>query len=115
MTALLAACVAVLVGSGVYLLLKRSLARALFGVVLLSHGANLLVFTLGGPARGKAPIVPKGEVAPVPGHADPVSQALVLTAIVIGFAVVAFFAVLIERAYRELSSEDSDDLKEESA
>ena len=112
MTALLAACVAVLVGSGVYLLLRRSLVRALFGVVLLSHGANLLVFTLGGGVKGRAPIVAKGESAPAPGYADPVSQALVLTAIVIGFAVVAFFAVLIERAHRATGSVDSDDLEE---
>jgi multicomponent Na+:H+ antiporter subunit C len=115
MAVLLAACVAVLVSAGIYLLLKRSLARALFGVVLLSHGANLLVFTLGGPVRGKAPIVPKGDLAPEAIHADPVSQALVLTAIVIGFAVVAFFAVLIERTYRATASEDSDDLTEEAS
>jgi multicomponent Na+:H+ antiporter subunit C len=109
MTAILALCVGALVGSGVYLLLCRSLLRALFGVVLLSHGANLLVFTLGGGARGEAPLVPPGETVPAASHADPVSQALVLTAIVIGFAVVAFLAVLVERAYRATRSLSLDD------
>jgi multicomponent Na+:H+ antiporter subunit C len=115
MFVVLAGCIGVLVAAGVYLLLRRSLIRTLFGVVLLGHAANLLVFTLGGGARGRAPLVPENGVAPAPGHADPVSQALVLTAIVIGFAVVAFFAVLIERASKATATLDADALTEVSS
>lgn len=96
----LSLCVAALAAAGTYLLLGRSLPRLLFGIVLWSHAANLVIFTLGGPARGRAPIVPTGQTQPAAGHADPVSQALVLTAIVIGFAMLAFCAVLFERTQR---------------
>lgn len=95
-----------LVAAGVYLMLRRSVVRLLFGLVLLGHGANLLVFVVGGVTRGVAPWVAPGESAPPPGAADPIPQALVLTALVIGFAVIAFTTVLVERAYRLTGSDD---------
>ena len=90
---LLAILVGVLFAAGVYLMLGRSMVRIIFGIVLVGHAVNLLIFTSGGLVRAKAPIVPPGETAPLPGYADPVPQALVLTAIVIGFALTAFLAV----------------------
>jgi multicomponent Na+:H+ antiporter subunit C len=102
-----------LVAAGVYLLLRRALVKLLFGVVLLGHAANLMIFTLGGPTRGTAPVVALGESAPPAGHADPVPQALVLTAIVIGFALVAFFAVLVRRVQQVTGTGDVDELDEE--
>lgn len=112
MTWLLAISVGVLVATGVYMMLRRSLAKFLFGIVLLSHGANLAVFLTGGLERGRAAVVPKGETVLAPGHADPLPQALVLTAIVIGFAVVSFLAVLIRRAQEELGQGDVDEMRE---
>ena len=109
----LALCVATLTGTGTYLLLSRGLPRVLFGIVLWSHAANLVIFALGGGARGRAPFVPEGALQPDPGHADPVSQALVLTAIVIGFAMLAFCAVLFERTQHATSSLDVRDLRSE--
>jgi multicomponent Na+:H+ antiporter subunit C len=74
----------------------------------MSHGANLLIFTAGGPLRGAAPIVNTGETAPTGAMADPVPQALVLTAIVISFGVGAFMLVLFRRAYDALHTDDID-------
>lgn len=104
--------IGVLVTTGVYMILRRSLVKLLFGFVLLSHAANLVVFTLGGLTRGHAPLVAQGATAPQPGHADPLPQALVLTAIVIGFAVVAFLSVLIHRTIAETGTGDVDEMRE---
>ena len=108
----LAITIGCLVSAGVYLLLRRSLIKLLFGIALLSHAANLIIFTLGGLTRATAPIVLPGESVPPVGHADPVPQALVLTAIVIGFALVAFLAVLIRRVQQATGSGDVDHLEE---
>jgi multicomponent Na+:H+ antiporter subunit C len=102
-----------LVTAGCYLLLRRNLVKLLFGLVLLGHAANLLIFTLGGLVRGAASVVPPGASAPRPESADPLPQALVLTAIVIGFAVVAFTAVLISRTHSALGTLDPDALRED--
>jgi multicomponent Na+:H+ antiporter subunit C len=99
--------VGVLYGAGFYLLLSRNLTRMLFGLVLLGHAANLLIFVAAGLTRGGAPIV--GEGAPAAGSvADPIPQALILTAIVIGFGVFAFALILVRRAIQITRSEDVD-------
>lgn len=108
MTIVLAGVIGVLYAVGVYLLLGRGLVRVLLGLAILGHGANLLVFTVAGVVRGRPPVVPAGEAALAVGGADPVPQALVLTAIVISFAVVAFAAVLIGRTATEHGSDDGD-------
>ncbi|ACY16035.1 Na+/H+ antiporter subunit C [Haliangium ochraceum] len=100
--------VGVLFATGVYLILRRSVARLVFGLIVLGHGANLLIFTAGGLRAASPPLVGAGMEAPPSGHADPVPQALILTAIVIGFAVVAFAAVLVKRVYATLGSDDLD-------
>jgi multicomponent Na+:H+ antiporter subunit C len=106
---------AVLVGclyaAGVYLMLRRNMVKLVFGLVLLGHAANLLIFAAGGLVRGAPPLAAEGAAAPPAGVADPVPQALVLTAIVISFAVVAFAAVLVRRVMETLGSDDSDTLR----
>lgn len=89
MSMLLATCVAALVGGGVWLLLHRDALRAVLGAGLLGHGVVLLLVLQG--AAGRAPLV--GGTAPE-AVADPVPQALALTAIVIGFGVIAYLLVL---------------------
>ncbi len=111
MTVVLAAVIGGLYAAGVYLMLRRSVVRLVFGLILLGHAANLLIFTVGGLVRGRPPLVPLGANAPPLGVADPVPQALVLTAIVIGFAVVAFAAVLVGRAVVVVGTDDSDELR----
>jgi multicomponent Na+:H+ antiporter subunit C len=93
--------------AGVYMMLRRSVVKLLVGIALLSHAANLLVFSAGGLVRGRAPIA--GDAAALAGQtADPLPQALVLTAIVIGFGVLAFAVALIHRVHQETGSDDVD-------
>ncbi len=106
---------AVLIGSlfaaGVYLLLRRSLIKLIIGLILLGHGANLLIFTMGRLTRGQPPLI-SGEATQLTGaFADPLPQALVLTAIVIGFGLQAFALILIRQFYQASGNEDVDTLK----
>lgn len=85
-----------LVGFGVYLLLARSVIRALIGFILMSNGVNLLFLIASGPA-GEVPIIGEGDGGPI---ADPIPQALVLTAIVITLGMTAFVLALAHRAWQ---------------
>lgn len=87
-----------LFGAGVYALLARSLFRALLGILLISQAANLAVFSAGGVTAGAPAIVP--AEGPVAAAADPLPQALVLTAIVIGLGLAAFAISLFAQAAR---------------
>ncbi|MDQ0247216.1 multicomponent Na+:H+ antiporter subunit C [Bacillus fengqiuensis] len=90
-----------------YLMLSRSLLRIIIGTGLLSHGAHLLLLTMGGLKRGAAPLL--GEKAS--SYTDALPQALILTAIVISFGVTSFLLVLAYRAYQELGTDDMDKLR----
>jgi len=106
----LAAIVAVLYGVGVFLLLQRTLTRIIIGLALLSHGANLLLLVAGGRA-GLPPL--SGVMAEGGQVADPVPQALALTAIVITFGITVFLLALAYRSY-QLTGDDEveDDLED---
>jgi multicomponent Na+:H+ antiporter subunit C len=106
MTVLNAALVAVLFGTGVYLLLQRILTRVILGLALLSHGANLMLLASGGEA-GLAPIV--GRFTGDESVADPLPQALVLTAIVITFGVTVFLLALAYRSYQLTHDDEVED------
>ena len=94
---------AVLYACGIYLLLERSLTRVLVGFLLVGNATNLLLLIMAG-TPGEAPIVTDGVTAEQ--MSDPLPQALILTAIVITFAVSAFLLALIYRSWR-LSKEDN--------
>jgi multicomponent Na+:H+ antiporter subunit C len=94
-----------LYGAGLYLLLSRNLVRLLFGLALISHAANLLIFVSAGLTRGRPPIVEQEAIA-LGTSADPLPQALILTAIVISFGVFAFALVLVRRAIVLSGTED---------
>jgi multicomponent Na+:H+ antiporter subunit C len=108
--------VAILTGilftTGVYLLLERTMIKFLIGLVLLGNATNLVVFTCSRLVRGAPPIIPKGEKVLQPPFADPLGQALILTAIVISFGVLAFTMMLIRRTYDAIGSDDVEDLIE---
>lgn len=107
----LAALVGCFVALGIYQLLSRSLVRMLLGMVILGNGVNLLIFTAGRLTRAVAPIVPPGlDAAPGP-IANPLPQALILTAIVIGFAMFSFLLVLAYRAYQSLDADNTDAMR----
>ena len=94
MTVVLAATAAALFGIGTYLLLQRKLSRIIIGLGLLTHGANVLLITAG--RRGDPPIIGRGDEAT---FADPLPQALALTAIVITFGVTALLLALAYRSW----------------
>lgn len=110
MQTLLALLAGVLFAAGVYLVLRRNLLRMVFGLVLLSNAVNLLVLGMGRVVRVGPPLVPAGADAPVQAYANPLPQALVLTAIVIGFGLVSFALVLVYRSFVTLGSVESDEL-----
>jgi len=112
MEIVLAAVVGVLFGAGVFMLLRRNPFRIVVGVALISNAINLLIFTATGLSRGRPPLVPPGAETPPPGFADPLSQALVLTAIVITFAMMAFIIVLFRSTFEALDINDFADLEE---
>lgn len=111
MDLLLALTVGVLYSAGLYMLLRRSLVKILIALALLTNAANLLIFTAAGLVRAEPPIVPQGETALEEPFADPLPQALILTAIVIGFGIQAFAMVLAYRTYRTAGTEDPDRLQ----
>jgi multicomponent Na+:H+ antiporter subunit C len=101
----------VLVAGGIYLMLSRALIRLVLGVVLLGNGVNLIILTAGRLTHATPPIVPAGQALPAAAAANPLPQALILTAIVIGFALFAYLAVLTFRAYQSLEADNSDHLR----
>ena len=92
----------------IYLLLSRSLIRMLLGLVLLGNGINLMILAGGRLSRIVPPIVLGDAVAPAADAANPLPQALILTAIVIGFAMFSFLLVLSWRAYHRLDDDNTD-------
>jgi len=111
MEILLAIVIGVLYATGLYLMMRRNIAKFIIGLALLSHGANLLIFTAGGLSRGRPPVIPEGLNAPAGLIADPLPQALILTAIVISFALLAFALVLFLRTYEEVKTDDMERLR----
>lgn len=105
MSVLMAATAAILFALGTYLLLQRKLSRIIIGIGLLGHGANVLFVNAG--RRGRAPLIGSGDPD---GFADPMPQALVLTAIVISFGVTA---LLLALAYRSWVLTDDDEVADD--
>jgi multicomponent Na+:H+ antiporter subunit C len=104
MELLIAILIGFLFGMGVYGLLRRSMVRVIVGVLLISQAVNLLVFFSGGMMRGTPVITDGSSTIPMP---DPLPQALVLTAIVIGFGLIAFVITLFQRVYISTGDDDT--------
>lgn len=100
--------VAVIFGASVYLMLQGSLLRLALGLVLIAHGANLALFTVGGLRKGAIPVL---GISPPDQFTDPLVQALILTAIVISFGVTAFFLALVFRTHQEAGSDIIEELR----
>ena len=97
MEMVLALAIGVLTGSGVWLLLRPRTFQVIMGLALLSYAVNLFIFSMGrlGLAIGKEPVLQPGLPQDLAHYADPMPQALALTAIVIGFAMTALFLVVL--------------------
>lgn len=112
MESVFAAVAGIVVACAVYLLLDRSLARVALGVILLSAGVNLGLFVGGRMSRGRPPLIPAPlERIGADAVANPLSQALILTAIVISFGLTALLLVLMLRTARDLGTLDVDRLR----
>jgi multicomponent Na+:H+ antiporter subunit C len=89
--------ISVCVGAGVLLVLSRDAFRIVLGFVVLGGAVNLIVFMAGRPGAQSSPVIPAGAETLVDNFANPLTQALVLTAIVIGFALLCFGLILAAR------------------
>ena len=104
MEALLATALGIVTACGVYLLLRGRTFPVVLGLSVLSYAANVFIFTMGRLVAGAPPIVAPGATS----YADPLPQALVLTAIVIGFGMTGFIMELALRTAHETGDDDVD-------
>src|SRR5690349_5625555 len=95
----------------IYMLLRRTFARVIIGLALLTNATNLLIFTVGGLTRAAPPLIPEGQYQATHPIADPMPQSLILTAIVIGFGVLAFMMVLAFRTTQVVVADDTDRMR----
>ncbi|WP_119393596.1 Na+/H+ antiporter subunit C [Salinibius halmophilus] len=112
MSALMAVAIGILFAASIYMMLRRSIVKLVMGLILLSNAANLVIFTSAGLTSGAPPLLDAATKQPPAGVADPLAQALILTAIVIAFGVLAFSVVLIHRANEVVQTDDLDQMKE---
>ncbi|NBB52343.1 Na+/H+ antiporter subunit C [Rhizobium sp. CRIBSB] len=103
--------VGIFFAAAVYLMLSKKIIRILLGIVLLGNAVNMLIFTTGRLTPAIPPIIPGGaDVLPL-GTANPLPQALILTAIVISFSFFCFLLVLTYRAYQDLGTDDTGEMR----
>jgi multicomponent Na+:H+ antiporter subunit C len=111
MEAYLAVAAGVVLAFALVALLRRSFLRMVVGFMLVSNAVNLVIFTSGRLTRGQAPIIP-GDLETVQSAANPLPQALILTAIVISFGITAFAFALAFRVFKTFGTLDTDQLLE---
>ena len=101
-----------MVAGGIYLLLSQNLVRMLFGLIMLSNAVNLILFAAGGLTHTKPALIETGQTVPITAVANALPQAFILTAIVIGFALLVFMFVLFYRSYETLGTVDTRQMHE---
>lgn len=111
MQIVLAFLIGALFSAGIYMMLRRNLLKLLIGLALLSHSMNLLIFTAAQLTRADPPVL-VAEGRPEKPYSDPLPQALILTAIVISFGVIAFAVALAHRTHLLLGADDFDKIGE---
>ncbi len=111
MEIVLAFVVGALFATSFYLMLRRNLLRFVVGLIILGNAANLAIFGMGRLTRENPPLIPSGEYLPPEPYANPLPQALILTAIVISFGFLAFALVLVYRNFRATDTLDADALQ----
>jgi multicomponent K+:H+ antiporter subunit C len=114
MELILAISIGVLTASGVWLVLRPRTFQVIVGLSLLSYAVNLFIFSMGRLRVGSPPVLPPGGAGDLAQYTDPLPQALILTAIVIGFATTALFLVVLLAA-RGLTGTDHVDGREPGA
>jgi multicomponent Na+:H+ antiporter subunit C len=112
MLVLLALIIGFLYAASIYMFLRRSIVKLVLGIIFLSHATNLLLFVTGGLRTGAPAFTNPDGTVDLQTISDPLPQALILTAIVIGLGITAFSLVLIYRFYKETGTVDLDELAE---
>lgn len=103
--------IGVMAGVAAYLLMSRNVLRMVLGLLLLGNAANLTIFVAGRMSSNLPPLITAGETT-VAISANPLPQALILTAIVISFSLVAFTVVLLQKTWRRLAVVDTEKMRE---
>lgn len=111
MEVLLCGLVGIFFAAAFYLMMSKHVVRILLGIATLGNAVNLLLFTAGRLTREVPPIIPAGADSLPATAANPLPQALILTAIVISFSFFCFLLVLAYRAYQDLGTDDTDDMR----
>lgn len=107
----LALLIAIYFGVSIYMMLSKFTIRIVLGIAMLSNGVNLVIFTAGRLVREVPPIIPEDALVPMTLTANPLPQALILTAIVISFSFFAFLMVLTFRSYQALGTDNSVEMR----
>ena len=107
---ILAFLIGLLYAAGLFMMLRRSMVKLLIGLILLGNGVNMLIFLLGRIVKGRPPVIPVTDKYLSGLYADPIPQALILTAIVISFGLQAFAIILLKRVYLVADTDDLDKL-----
>lgn len=111
MEVIFALVVGIFFAGAVYLMLSKKVVRILLGLVLLGNAVNMLLFTAGRLTPSIPPFIPGGVDMLPAGTANPLPQALILTAIVISFSFFCFLLVLTYRAYQDLGTDDTAEMR----
>ncbi|MGG7517184.1 Na+/H+ antiporter subunit C [Allorhizobium undicola] len=111
MESIFAGLVGLFAATAFYLIMSRHVVRILLGMVILGNAVNLALFTAGRLTREAPPIIMAGADTLPATAANPLPQALILTAIVISFSFFAFLLVLAYRAYQDLETDDTDEMR----
>ena len=109
-TALVFIC-GIIAAASIYLMLSGNLIRFIFGLVLATNAVNLLIFVSGRLSQTQPPLIAKDAVVPTEPLANALPQALILTAIVIGFALLTFVFILFYRTYQSLGTVDTESMR----
>ncbi|MEO0443860.1 MAG: Na+/H+ antiporter subunit C [Pseudomonadota bacterium] len=112
METIMAIAIGILFAAALYMMLRRSIIKLVMGLIILSNAANLVIFAVAGMTRAEPPFIDEATKIASTAVADPLPQALILTAIVIAFGVLAFSVVLIHRAYEVVGTDDLDQMKD---
>ena len=110
MDVLLSIIVGVLYAAGFYMVLNKGMTKMIIGIMALGYASNLFIFIIARLTRGLPALIKPGDSVMVSDYADPIPQAFILTAIVIGFGIQAFAIVLLRKVYKKTGTANMDEL-----
>ncbi|HMA86349.1 MAG TPA: Na+/H+ antiporter subunit C [Desulfosalsimonadaceae bacterium] len=101
----------IMAAASIYLMLSGNIIRFIFGLVVATNAVNLLIFVAGRLSSRRPPLIPEAAAVPPAPVANALPQALILTAIVIGFALLTFVFILFYRTYQSLGTVDTEKMR----